>query len=90
MAMSNRTRPPAPGTNVAVHLLLGLGRQPVIAAETGLVGNDPVTYLRLQVDDQERQFTRHVVDVSISGPPAEIAALVAELGRAIESTEGGA
>jgi hypothetical protein len=89
MATANRTpagRPPAPGTHATVHLLIGMGRQPVIAAEAGFVGDDPVTYLRLQVDDQERHYTRHAVDVSISGPPADVAALVAELGRAVDHT----
>jgi hypothetical protein len=90
--MSNRNptapgRPPAPGTAVAVHLLIGNGRMPVVSADAAEVVNQPVTYLRLLSDDTPRHGTRHTVDVSISGPPADVAALVTRLGEAVAATE---
>jgi hypothetical protein len=89
---SATARPPAPGTAVAVHLLVGGGRMPVVSADLRQVIDQPVTYLRLLVDDVPRSGTRHTCDVSISGPPAEVAALVASLAAALEaaSQQGGA
>jgi hypothetical protein len=77
-------RPPAPGTATNVHLLIGNGRAPVVVAEITPVLDRDVLYLRLQVDDVPRSGTRHTVDLSISGPPADVAALVAELVRVVE------
>jgi hypothetical protein len=56
---------------------------PVISADVQEVVDRPVAYLRLQTDDVPRSGTRHTVDVSISGPPADVAALVARLGEAV-------
>jgi hypothetical protein len=56
---------------------------PVISADVQEVVDRPVAYLRLQTDDVPRSGTRHTVDVSISGPPADVATLVARLGEAI-------
>jgi hypothetical protein len=64
--------------------LIGNGRAPVVAAEITPVLDSDVLYLRLQVDDVPRSGTRHTVDLSISGPPEEVAALVAELARVVE------
>jgi hypothetical protein len=75
--------PPTPGTATAVHLLVGAGRMPVVSADVSLVVDQPVTYLRLQVDDTPRSGTRHTLDISISGPPADVAALVASLAVAV-------
>jgi hypothetical protein len=80
-------QPPAPGTAVTVHLLVGGGRMPVVSADLGQIVDQPVTYLRLQVDDQERHHTRHVLDVSISGPPADVASLVAQLAAAVDAAQ---
>lgn len=80
-------RPPAPSTVCTVHLLVGAGRMPVVTADTAEVINQPVTYLRLQTDDIPRHGTRHTVDITISGPPADVAALVAQLGEAVAATE---
>jgi hypothetical protein len=55
-----------------------------VAAEITPVLDSDVLYLRLQVDDVPRSGTRHTVDLSISGPPEEVAALVAELARVVE------
>ena len=77
-------RPPAPGTAATVHLLIGGGRAPVVSADVAEVVDRPVAYLRLQVDDVPRSGTRHAVDISISGPPAEVAALVEEMATAIK------
>lgn len=77
-------RPPAPGTHATVHLLLGAGRMPVITADQHQIVDQPVTYLRLLVDDTPRHGTRHALDVSISGPPAEVAALVASMAAAVD------
>jgi hypothetical protein len=77
-------RPPAPGTAANVHLLIGNGRAPVVVAEITPVLDSDVLYLRLHVDDVPRSGTRHTVDLSISGPPTDVAALVAELTRAVE------
>ena len=77
-------RPPAPGTAATVHLLVGSGRAPVISADVHLVINQPVAYLRLQIDDAPRSGTRHTVDVSISGPPEDVAALVEQMAAAVE------
>jgi hypothetical protein len=65
---------------------------PVVSADLRQVIDQPVTYLRLLVDDVPRSGTRHTCDVSISGPPAEVAALVASLAAALEaaSQQGGA
>jgi hypothetical protein len=86
-------RPPAPGTNVIVHLLIGDGRAPLISAEVGHALDAEVLYLRLQLDDAPRSGTRHALDVSISGPPADVAGLVADLAAAVEQAtsdpEGG-
>jgi hypothetical protein len=50
----------------------------------------PVAYLRLQVDDVPRNGTRHTCDVSISGPPAEVAALVEQMAIVVrEAGPGG-
>ena len=77
-------RPPPPGTAATVHLLLGDGRAPVVSANVHEVIDRPVAYLRLQVDDVPRSGTRHTCDVSISGPPADVAALVEQMADAIE------
>jgi hypothetical protein len=77
-------RPPAPGTAANVHLLLGDGRAPVVVAEITPVLDRDVLYLRLQIDDVPRSGTRHTVDISMSGPPTDVAALVAELARVVE------
>jgi hypothetical protein len=56
---------------------------PVVSADVQRVVDRPVAYLRLQVDDVPRSGTRHAVDISISGPPADVAALVVRLGEAV-------
>jgi hypothetical protein len=73
-------RPPAPGT---VHLLVGAGRAPVISADVHDIIDRPVAYLRLQVDDVPRSGTRHACDLSISGPPEDVAALVEQMATAV-------
>jgi hypothetical protein len=80
-------RPPAPGTHATVHLLVGDGRMPVVSVDVAEVVDRPVTYLRLQADDIPRHGTRHAVEISISGPPADVAALVAQLGEAVAAVE---
>ena len=80
-------RRPAPGTHVAVHLLLGDGRQPVVTAQLGEAVDQPILYLRLAADDTPRHGTRHAVDVSISGPPADIAALVAAIDAEVQRAQ---
>jgi len=79
-------RPPSPGTATAVHLLIGRpsGRMPLVAADLHEVAGEPILYVRLEVDDRERQHARHKVDVTFSGPPADIAALVAQMTAAVE------
>jgi hypothetical protein len=81
-------RRPAPGTNVTVHLLLGDGRQPAVTAQLGEAADQPILYLRLQADDTPRHGTRHAVDVSISGPPADIAALVIAIDAEVQRAQG--
>lgn len=76
--------PPAPGTNVQVHLLVGEGRRPVVVAEVHQVVNEAITYIRLHVDDRNRDGARHVVDFTISGPTADVAGLLAEMVAAVE------
>jgi hypothetical protein len=76
--------PPPPGSNVAVHLLVGEGRRPVVVAEVQQVINESVMYLRLHVDDRNRDGARHVVDLTISGPTADVAGLLAEMVAAVE------
>jgi hypothetical protein len=53
MPSTNRTPDllPAPGTHATVHLVVGGGRMPVITADLGEVVDQPVLYLRTQVDD---------------------------------------
>ena len=84
MQSQSTQRPPAPGTAANVHLLIGNGRAPVVVAEVTPVLDSDVLYLRLQVDDVPRSGTRHTVDLSISGPPKDVAALVSELTRVVE------
>jgi len=84
MQAQSTHRPSAPGTAANVHLLIGNGRAPVVVAEIRPVLDRDVLYLRLQVDDIPRSGTRHTVDLSISGPPEEVAALVAELARVVQ------
>jgi hypothetical protein len=79
-------RPPAPGTHTTVHLLVGDGRMPVISTEVAHVVDREVLYLRAQVDDMPRSGTRHTVDVTISGPRADVAALLAQLVTGVERT----
>jgi hypothetical protein len=83
---SGTARPPAPGTATTVHLLIGRppGRMPLVAADVRQVAGEPLMYLRLEVDDRERQHARHKVDVTFSGPPADIAALLAQVAAAVE------
>jgi len=83
---SGTARPPAPGTAAAVHLLLGRppGRMPLVAADLREVAGEPLMYLRLEVDDRERHFARHKLDVTFSGPPADIHTLLAEMTAAVE------
>jgi len=83
---SSTPRPPAPGTATTVHLLIGRppGRVPLVAADLHQVAGEPLLYLRLEVDDRERQYTRHKVDVTFSGPPADIHALLAQVTAAVE------
>jgi hypothetical protein len=76
-------RPPAPGTAATVHLLIGNGRAPVVSADVQQVIDRPVAYLRLQADDVPRNGTRHTCDVSISGPPEDVAALVEQMAAAV-------
>ena len=86
------SRPPAPGTHATVHLLIGGGRAPVVTADRGMVVDSEILYLRAQVDDMPRSGTRHTVDVSISGPPADVAALLATMAAAVQAAglpEGG-
>ena len=82
-------RPPAPGTATAVHLLIGRpsGRMPLVAADLHQVADEPVMYLRFEVDDRERQYARHKVDVTFSGPPADIHALLAAVTAAVQAAE---
>ena len=82
-------RPPAPGTATAVHLLIGRppGRMPLVAADLREVAGEPLLYLRLEVDDRERQHARHKLDVTFSGPPADIHALLAQVTAAVEAAE---
>ena len=87
--MRTDRRRPAPGTHVAVHLLLGDGRQLAVNAQPGELLGQPLLFLRLQADDTPRHGTRHAVEVSISGPPADVAALVAELQAAVDHAQGG-
>ena len=79
-------RPPAPGTATAVHLLIGRppGRMPVVVADLREVAGEELLYLRLEVDDRERQHARHKVDVTFSGTPADIHALLAQMTAAVE------
>lgn len=77
-------RPPAPGTAATVHLLVGDGRAPVVSADVHEVIDQPMAYLRLQIDDVPRSGTRHTVDVSISGPPEDVAALVEQMAAAVD------
>jgi hypothetical protein len=77
--------PPSPGTNIQVHLLVGEGRRPVVSAEVQQVINEQVLYLRLHVDDRNRDGARHVVDFTISGPTADVATLLTEMLAAVES-----
>jgi hypothetical protein len=83
---SGTARPPAPGTAAAVHLLIGRppGRMPLVAADVRQVAGEPLMYLRLEVDDRERQHARHKLDVTFSGPPADIHALLAQAAAAVE------
>ena len=80
---SPTTRPPAPGTAATAHLLVGAGRAPVVSADVHEVIDQPVAYLRLQVDDIPRSGTRHTLDVTISGPPQDVAALVEQMAAAV-------
>jgi hypothetical protein len=80
-------RPPAPGTAATVHLLVGDGRAPVVSADVHEVVDRPVAYLRLQVDDVPRSGTRHTCDVSISGPPEAVAALIEEMAAAVRQAD---
>jgi len=82
-------RPPAPGTATAVHLLIGRpsGRMPLVAADLHEVAGEPILYVRLEVDDRERQHARHKVDVTFSGPPADIHTLLAQMAAAVEAAE---
>jgi len=86
---SGTARPPAPGTAVAVHLLIGRppGRMPVVVANVRQVAGEPLLYLRLEVDDRERQYARHKLDVTFSGPPADIHALLAQVTAAVEQAD---
>jgi hypothetical protein len=86
---SGTARPPAPSTATAVHLLVGRppGRMPVVAADLKQVAGEPLMYLRFEVDDRERQHARHKVDVTFSGPPADIAALLAQMTAAVQAAE---
>jgi len=81
-------RPPTPGTATTVHLLIGRpsGRMPVVA-DLRQVAGEPVMYVRFEVDDRERQYARHKVDVTFSGPPADMAALLAQMTAAVEQAE---
>lgn len=78
---------PAPGTAVAVHLLVGGGRIPLIAADVRRVVDQPIVYLRAEVDDVPRHGTRHTLDVTFSGPPADVAALVAQMAAALHAAQ---
>ena len=86
---SPTARPAAPGTAVAVHLLIGRppGRMPLVAADLREVAGEPLMYLRLEVDDRERQHARHKVDVTFSGPPADIHTLLAQVTAAVQAAE---
>jgi hypothetical protein len=84
MQSKSTQRPPAPGTAANLHLLIGNSRAPVVVAEITPVLDRDVFYLRLQVDDVPRSGTRHTVDLSISGPPEDVAALVSELTCVVE------
>jgi hypothetical protein len=78
---------PAPGTAVAVHLLVGGGRIPLVAADLRQIVDKPIVYLRAEVDDVPRHGTRHTLDVTFSGPPADVAALVAQMTAALRAAE---
>lgn len=90
---SGTARPPSPGTATAVHVLIGRppGRMPVVAADLREVAGEPLMYLRFEVDDRERQHARHKLDVTFSGPPTDIRALLAQGTAAVEQAgqEGG-
>ena len=84
--------PAPPGTACSVHVLTGGGgRRPVVSADARHVLDQPVTYLHVSVDDRERTYARHLVDVTFSGSPDELSRLVAEMAAAVASArpEGG-
>jgi hypothetical protein len=60
---------------------------PLVAADLRQVAGEPLLYLRFEVDDRERQYARHKVDVTFSGPPADIHALLAQMTAAVEAAE---
>jgi hypothetical protein len=76
-----------PSTSADLYLLLGEGRQPVIAARIEDVMGSPVLYLRVEVDDMPSGRPRHTARFSLSGAPAAVRAVVAEIARAVEAAE---
>jgi hypothetical protein len=68
-------------------MLIGGGHMPVVTADLGEVVDQPVLYLRLAVEDMPRQGPRHEVNLSFSGPPADVVRLVADLAAAVEQAQ---
>jgi hypothetical protein len=81
------TRPPAPSTDAAQHLLVRGVSRPIVTAELLNLHGAETLFIRLEVDDELRGGARHTTRFSVSGPRSDVAALIAELAYAIEHPE---
>jgi hypothetical protein len=78
------TRPPAPSTDAAQHLLVRGVSRPIVTAQLVDLHGVETLFVRLEVDDDMRGGARHTTRFSVSGPRSDVAALIAELAHAAE------
>ncbi len=87
----NRTAPAPPpeppGSHATLHLLIGAGRMPTVGASAGLVAGSESVWLHIDFDDMPKGRARHAGHFTVSGPPADVRALVELLGRALDEPE---
>jgi hypothetical protein len=76
--------PEPPGSDASLYLLVGAGRMPVVGAAAGLVAGSESVWLRIEFNDMSSGRARHSGHFTVSGPPADVRALVAQLSEALD------
>jgi len=60
---------------------------PVVSAAAGLIAGSESVWLRIEFNDMSSGRARHSGHFTVSGPPADVRALVDQLSRALDEPE---